>query len=81
MKEKKQNYNNRILQTEHGTFMPLVFSIYGSMGGDCTQFYSKLAEFLPDKRKQSKSLMVNWLRTKLCMLCFIKIHFTVFARQ
>ena len=43
-REKKQNYNNRILQIEHGTFTPLVFSIYGSMGRECTKFYSKLAE-------------------------------------
>ena len=65
-KEKKRNYNNRILQIEHGTFTPLVFSIYGSMGRDCKKFYSKLAELLSDKRKESKSLTVNWLRTKLC---------------
>ena len=65
-KEKKRNYNNRILQIEHGTFTPLVFSIYGSMGRECRKFYSKLAELLSDKRKESKSLTVNWLRTKLC---------------
>ena len=65
-KEKKRNYNNRILQIEHGTFVPLVFSIYGSMGRECTKFYSKLAELLSDKRKQSKSLTVNWIQTKVC---------------
>ena len=59
-KEKKRNYNNRILQIEHGTFTPLVFSIYGSMGRECRKFYSKLAELLSDKRKESKSLTVNW---------------------
>ena len=36
------------------------------MGRDCKKFYSKLAELLSDKRKESKSLTVNWLRTKLC---------------
>ena len=30
------------------------------------KFYSKLAELLTDKPKESKSLTVNWLRTKLC---------------
>ena len=59
-KEKKLSYNNRTLQIEHGTFTPLVFSIYGSMGRDCKKFYSKLAELLSDKRKESKSLTVNW---------------------
>ena len=65
-KEKKRNYNNRILQTEHVTFTPLAFSIYGSMGRECTKFYSKLAELLSDKRKKSKSLTVNWLSTNVC---------------
>ena len=58
-KEKKRNCNNRILQIEHRTFTPLGFLIFVSMGRDCTKFYSKLAEWLPDKRKQSKSLTVN----------------------
>ena len=69
-KEKKHNYNNRILQIEHGTFTPLVFSIYGSMGRECTKFYSKLEELLSNKRKESKWLAVNWLRTKVCFGLF-----------
>ena len=64
-KDKKQNYKNRILQTEQGTFTPLIFSIYGK-GRECTKFYSKLAELLSYKRKQSKSLTVNLLKTKIC---------------
>ena len=65
-KEKKRNYNNRILQIENGTFTPLVFSIYGSLEREYTKFYSKLTELLSDKYKQSKSLAVNWLLTKVC---------------
>ena len=61
-KEKKQYYNNRILQIEHGPFTPLIFSIYGSMGRECTKCHSKLAEFWSDKRKQNNSLTVNWFR-------------------
>ena len=30
--KKKRAYNERILQIDHGTFTPLVFSINGSMG-------------------------------------------------
>ena len=65
-KEKKRNYNNRVLQIEHRTFTPLVFSIYGSMEKECTKFYSRLPESLFDELKQSKSLTVNWLRIKVC---------------
>ena len=52
-KEKKRNYNNRILQIEHGTFTPLVFSIYGNMRREWSKFYSILAELLSNKRKES----------------------------
>ena len=36
--EKKRAYNEKILQIEHGTFTPLVFSINGSMGRECQKF-------------------------------------------
>ena len=35
------------------------------MGREFAKFYSKLSELLSDKRKESISLTVNWLRTKL----------------
>ena len=31
-KEKKRQYNERILEIDHVSFAPLVFSIYGGMG-------------------------------------------------
>ena len=40
--EKKRLCNERVLQVGHGTFTPLVFSIYGSMGRECNMFYSRL---------------------------------------
>ena len=64
--EKKRAYNKRVLQVEHGTFTPLVFSIYGSMGRECHSFYSRLAELISEKRDLPKSVTVNWIRTKLC---------------
>ena len=30
-KDKKRHYNERVLQIEHGSFSPLLFSIYGGM--------------------------------------------------
>ena len=36
--EKKREYNERVLPIEHGTFTPLVFSIYGIMGRECRFF-------------------------------------------
>ena len=41
--KKKRNYNQHIIQVEKGTFKPMVFSIYGGMGRECQDFYSKLS--------------------------------------
>jgi len=65
-KEKKRCYNERVLQVEHGTFTPLVFSIYGSMGRECAKFYSRLADMIAEKRNSQKSVVVNWIRTNFC---------------
>ena len=34
-KEKKRQYNRRIMNVEHGTFTPLVYSVCGAMGAEC----------------------------------------------
>ena len=64
--EKKRAYNERIMQIDHGTFTPLVFSIYGSMARECQKFYSRLAELISEKRNLPKSITSNWVRTKIC---------------
>ena len=48
--EKKRLYNERILQIEHGSFTPLIFSTIGGMGREASTFYSKLAEKIAEKR-------------------------------
>ena len=65
-KEKKRAYNERVLQIEHGTFTPLVFSIYGTMRRECRTFYSRLSDLLSEKRDLPKSITMNWIRTKIC---------------
>ena len=65
-KEKKRNYSERILQIDHGTFTPLVFSLYGGMGRECKTFYSRLAELVSIKQNISKSVATNWIRAKIC---------------
>ena len=64
--EKKRAYNERVLQIEHGTFAPLVFSIYRIMGSECRTFYSRLSDLLSEKRDLPKSITMNWIRTKKC---------------
>ena len=65
-KEKKRAYNERVLQIEHGTFTPLVFSIYGTMRRECRTFYSRLSDLLSEKRDLPESMTMKWIRTKIC---------------
>ena len=55
-----------MLQIDHGIFTPLVFSIYGSMGRECHKFYSRLSDLLLEKRNLPKSVVANWVRSKVC---------------
>ena len=53
---KKREYNERVMQVEHGTFTPLVFSSLGGMSVECSKFYSRLNEMLAAKRDVSLSV-------------------------
>ena len=41
--EKKRQYNKRIIQVEHGTLTPLIFTTSGAMGHECQKFHKELA--------------------------------------
>ncbi|XP_057311093.1 uncharacterized protein LOC130648959 [Hydractinia symbiolongicarpus] len=49
--EKKNQYNERVLEVENGCFTPVVFSILGGMGRECQTFYHRLAEDIAAKKK------------------------------
>ena len=51
-KEKNKNYNERVLEVEHGSFTPVVMSAYGGIGKEGNKFYSRLAELLVEKKNQ-----------------------------
>ena len=64
-KEKKVKYAARVVEVEHGTFTPLVFSCFGGMSRECGAFYRKLAEKLAEKRHISVSEATCYIRTKI----------------
>ena len=57
-------YNQRVLETENGTFTPLVFSSTGGMGPECQVFMKKLAEQIATKRNANLSVVSAWIRTR-----------------
>ena len=64
-KEKKRQYNERVLGTDQGSITPLVFSIYGGMRRECSTFYNRLAKKIAEKRELHQSIVTNWIRTKI----------------
>ena len=56
-KEKKKQYNGRILQVEHRTFTPLVMSTTGGIGRESRKFYARLSEMISEKRKKKLRLL------------------------
>ena len=61
---KKRSYNERILQIEHGTFTPLIFSSFGGAGFEADRFLKKLNEKLAEKLDESLSIVTNYTRIK-----------------
>ena len=53
MKTKRKNaYNDCVIQVEHGSFTPLVFSTSGGESPECRRYHQRLASFFqPTERK------------------------------
>ena len=64
-KEKKIKYAARVVDVEHGSFTPLVFSCFGGMSRECGAFYRHLAEKLTEKRSITTSEATCFIRTKI----------------
>ena len=74
--EKKRMYNDRVINVEHGTFTPLIFSLNGVMSPECERFHKYLAQKIACKSGQKYSKVMNLIRTKLsflilraCLIC------------
>ena len=66
--EKKRNYNRHIMDIEHGTFIPLVFSVSGDIGKECSMFRKHVAERLAIKTSKRYGKIISTIRCKLSFL-------------
>ena len=69
--EKKRAYNSRVLEVGKGTFTPLVFSTSGGMGDEATAFNKRLALLLSDKKGNTYSDTISFIRRRL-RFCILK---------
>jgi len=63
--EKKRVYNQRVIDVEKASFVPLVFSTNGTMGKEADKFHKRLATLLSIKRNVSYSEAISFIRRRL----------------
>jgi hypothetical protein len=69
-KAKKNQYGERILQVDQGSFTPLIFSSFGGMSEEANTAVKKLAAMISEKKKDNYSHVVGLLRARLAFaLC------------
>ena len=63
--ENKRQYNQRVLEVEHGSFTPLIFTPYGGNSKETERFLAELALKLSGRKQVEHSMVMHWLRAKL----------------
>ena len=64
-REKKRNYGRRVVEVEHGSFTPLVFTPYGGYGKETSKAISVLVNKLSEKRDFERSVIGQWVNAKI----------------
>ena len=55
-----------VIEVEHATFTPLVFSCYGGMTKECSAFFKRLAILISEKNGHRYEEVSSYIRTRLC---------------
>ena len=72
--EKKHKYQQRVLDVEMGSFMPLVFGTNGRMGNECQRFLKNLADNIAQKDTKPHHVVITWLRTQISCELLRSVH-------
>jgi hypothetical protein len=66
--KKKRHYNQRVIQIEHGTLTPLIFTTSGAMGHECQKFHKTLADKISKKNGDKYEDVMRYMRVKVSFL-------------
>ena len=66
--EKKRQYNDRIMNAEHGTFTPLIFSVTGGAGPEAHILNKHIADKISSKTGERYANVIAWIRCRLSFL-------------
>ena len=64
-KAKKDLYEQRILESEKGSFTPLIFTTSGGMGPLCTVLVKRISRRIAEEKKEAIAQVTNHIRTRL----------------
>ena len=62
---KKRSYRERVLNVEHGSFTPIVFSTAGGASPEANKHHKRIAQLIALKRKEEYSHVMQYIRTRL----------------
>ena len=69
--EKKQQYNDRIMHIEHGTFTHWFFALNGGFRYRMLNFFhTHLADRIASKAKEKYDSVLNWIRCKISFMVY-----------
>ena len=68
----------RVREVERGCFSPLVFTTGGGMGPEAKVFFKRLASMIAEKRGESYSNTMGWLR---CVIGFCLLRASLTCRR
>jgi hypothetical protein len=67
-RDKKREYNSRVMEVEQGTFTPLVLTVKGVMAPEATRFHKTLAGKIAEKTGERYDDVTRLMRIKLSFL-------------
>ena len=79
--EKKRQYAERVMEIEQGTFTPLVFTTTGGMVDECVKYHSRLVELIANKKGESYSSAISWIRAQVSVSKRLFAYWPVSAKQ
>ena len=62
---KKHNYKERVLNVEHGSFTPVIFTTTGGVGPEANKHHKRIAQLMAIKKKGEYSQIISYIRTRL----------------
>ena len=65
--EKKRFYSRRVLDIDHGTFTPLVFTTTGGTGKESLGFHSRFTELIATKKGENYAKPVSWIGARVSL--------------